>query len=198
MNHPVHLRQATHAHLTAMLKTLLALGLALCVPIASLGAAASAAKPNILLIVSDDHGYGDVGAYGCKDIPTPHLDSLAKNGVRFTSGYVSCSYCSPTRAAMLTGRYQQRFGHEFNPGAVLVPGRTDIGLPLNETIFPQRLKPAGYTTGIVGKWHLGFTPEHHPLRRGFDEFFLRGARQSYLAWPLRGGGYVISHGLFRP
>ncbi|MDQ3622942.1 MAG: sulfatase-like hydrolase/transferase, partial [Verrucomicrobiota bacterium] len=80
-----------------------------------------AAKPNILIIVSDDHGYADTGAYGCKDIPTPHLDSLAKNGVRFTNGYVSCSFCSPTRAALMTGRYQQRFGHEFNPGAVLVP-----------------------------------------------------------------------------
>lgn len=132
--------------------------------------AAVPAKPNILVIVSDDHGYGDVGAYGCKDIPTPNLDSLAKNGVRFTSGYVSCSFCAPTRAALMTGRYQQRFGHEFNPGPTHVPDK-NVGLPLAETIFPQRLKPAGYVTGIVGKWHLGYEKAHHPLSRGFDEFF---------------------------
>lgn len=146
----------------------------------TVSAAPASSKPNILLVVSDDHGYGDVGVFGCKDIPTPHMDSLARNGVRFTSGYVSCSYCSPTRAAMLTGRYQQRFGHEFNPGATLVPGK-DIGLPLTETIFPQRLKPAGYVTGMVGKWHLGFEPERHPLSRGFDEFFgFPGGSHSYV------------------
>ena len=73
-------------------------------------------KPNILVIVGDDMGYADVGVHGCKDIPTPHLDALAKSGVRFTNGYVSGPYCSPTRAGLLTGRYQTRFGHEFNPG----------------------------------------------------------------------------------
>src|SRR5687767_4535684 len=88
----------------------------------SAGNLSAADKPNILVIVSDDHGYGDVGAYGCKDIATPHMDSLAKNGVRFTSGYVSGPYCSPTRAGLLTGRYQTRFGHEFNPGPTLVEG----------------------------------------------------------------------------
>lgn len=147
---------------------------------ASTHAAISQPRPNILLIVSDDHGYGDVGAYGCKDIPTPNLDSLARNGARFTNGYVSCSFCSPTRAAMLTGRYQQRFGHEFNPGPVLVPDK-DIGLPRTETILPQRLKAAGYTTGLVGKWHLGYEPDRHPLSRGFDEFFgFPGGAHSYV------------------
>jgi arylsulfatase A-like enzyme len=140
----------------------------------------AADKPNILLIVSDDHGYGDVGAYGCQDIPTPHLDSLAKNGVRFTSGYVSGPYCSPTRAGLLTGRYQTRFGHEFNPGPAPVEGQK-IGLPLTETTLPQRLKLAGYKTGMVGKWHLGYEKDLQPMSRGFDEFFgFLGGSHSYV------------------
>jgi arylsulfatase A-like enzyme len=140
----------------------------------------AATKPNILVIISDDHGYGDVGAYGCKDIPTPHMDSLAKNGVRFTSGYVSGPYCSPTRAGLLTGRYQTRFGHEFNPGPAPVEGKK-LGLPLTETTLAQRLKSAGYKTGIVGKWHLGYEREMHPMNRGFDEFFgFLGGAHSYV------------------
>ena len=125
-------------------------------------------KPNILIILSDDHGYADVGFHGCRDIPTPNLDSLAKAGVRCSNGYVSGPYCSPTRAGLLTGRYQQRFGHEFNPG----PGSSEtVGLPLSETTLADRLKAAGYVTGLVGKWHLGGAPKFHPQRRGFDEFF---------------------------
>ena len=95
-------------------------------------AAAAAERPNVLIIVGDDMGYSDIGVHGCQDIPTPHLDSLAKNGVRCTSGYVSGPYCSPTRAGLLTGRYQQRFGHEFNPGAPTALTAND-GLPLKET-----------------------------------------------------------------
>ena len=133
--------------------------------IASLATAAT--PPNILLIVGDDMGYADVGFHGCQDIPTPHLDALAAAGVRCTSGYVSGPYCSPTRAGLLTGRYQQRFGHEFNPGNA---GSTQ-GLPLSETTIANRLKSAGYATGLVGKWHLGAQPEFHPQKRGFDEFF---------------------------
>src|SRR6187455_2437547 len=101
------------------------------VALVGLGRSAQA-KPNILVIVGDDMGYGDIGVHGCRDIPTPHIDSLAKNGVRCSNGYVSHPYCSPTRAGLMTGRYQQRFGHEFNPGPAT--DRTpDIGLPLSET-----------------------------------------------------------------
>jgi len=132
-------------------------------------------KPNILIIVGDDMGYADVGFHGCKDIPTPNLDALAASGVRFTSGYVSGPYCSPTRAGMLTGRYQTRFGHEFNPDG---PGN---GMPLTEKTLADRLKTAGYTTGLVGKWHLGAQGEYHPLKRGFDEFFgFLGGAHSYV------------------
>jgi arylsulfatase A-like enzyme len=132
----------------------------------ALGAAAAepANKPNVIVIVGDDMGYADVGFHGCKDIPTPHLDALAKSGVRFTNGYVSGPYCSPTRAGLLTGRYQTRFGHEFNPGG------TVQGLPLRESTLANRLKAAGYRTALVGKWHLG-TNERHPQKRGFDDFF---------------------------
>jgi len=126
--------------------------------------AAEASRPNVLLIVGDDMGYADVGFHGCRDIPTPHLDALAAAGVRCTSGYVSGPYCSPTRAGLLTGRYQQRFGHEFNPSGAQ-------GMPVEEKTLADRLQAAGYKTGLVGKWHLGSQPEQHPQRRGFDEFF---------------------------
>ncbi len=127
--------------------------------------AAETGKPNVLVIVGDDMGYADVGFHGCKDIPTPHLDRLAADGVRFTNGYVSGPYCSPTRAGLLTGRYQQRFGHEFNAGA----GGT--GLPTTETTLADRLKAAGYATAVVGKWHLGAEAQFQPQQRGFSEFF---------------------------
>ncbi len=135
---------------------------------------ANAKKPNILFIVGDDMGYGDVGFNQCKDIPTPNLDALAASGVQFSSGYVSGPYCSPTRAGLLTGRYQQRFGHEFNPTGL-------NGLPLTETTIANHLKGAGYATGIVGKWHLGNQPAMHPQKRGFDEFFgfLAGAHSYF-------------------
>lgn len=137
-------------------------------------------KPNIVVIVGDDMGYADVGVHGCQDIPTPHIDSIANAGVRCTNGYVSGPYCSPTRAGLLTGRYQQRFGHEFNPGRGRggAGGNTaPPGLPLSEKTLADRLKAAGYATGLVGKWHLGGAPEFHPQQRGFDEFygFLGGA-----------------------
>ncbi len=125
----------------------------------------AAERPNVLVIVADDLGYADVGFHGCRDIPTPHLDALAAGGVRCSSGYVSGPYCSPTRAGLLTGRYQTRFGHEFNPSAA------GAGLPTTEVTIANRLKSAGYATGLVGKWHLGSQPEQRPLRRGFDEFF---------------------------
>jgi arylsulfatase A-like enzyme len=136
-------------------------------------------RPNVVLLVADDLGYADLGFQGGKDIPTPNLDALAAGGVRCGSGYVSGPYCSPTRAGLLTGRYQQRFGHEFNPGAV---GVNEIGLPLSQTTLADRLKSAGYATGLVGKWHLGAAPKFHPLKRGFDEFFgFLGGAHTYFA-----------------
>lgn len=143
-------------------------------------APAAARKPNILLIVGDDMGYADIGVHGATDIRTPHLDALASQGVRFSSGYVSGPYCSPTRAALLTGRYQQRYGHEFNPGPA-ANTREVFGLPLTEKTLADRLKAAGYRTGMVGKWHLGSRPEFHPMKRGFDEYFgFLGGAHSYL------------------
>src|SRR5262249_50832922 len=113
-----------------------------------------------------------------KDIPTPNLDALGKSGVRFTNGYVSGPYCSPTRAGLMTGRYQTRFGHEFNPAAA----GPEIGLPLTETTLPDPMKTLGYTTAIVGKWHLGAAPKFHPQKRGFDEFFgFLGGQHDYFA-----------------
>src|SRR4249920_2992446 len=113
------------------------------------GGAAPAAdrNPNILLIVADDLGYGKLSCQGNPQVPTPHIDSLARSGVRFTSGYVSGPYCSPTRAGLLTGRYQTRFGHEFNPGGAK---DADFGLPLAQVTIANRLKAAGYATGLVG------------------------------------------------
>lgn len=128
------------------------------------------ARPNILLIVADDLGYGELGAYGGKEIPTPHLDRLAAEGTRFTQGYVTASFCAPSRAAFLTGRYQTRFGYESNPtGALNADPR--IGLPVSQRTLADHLRGIGYATGLVGKWHLGGTPPFHPQRRGFDEFF---------------------------
>lgn len=135
--------------------------------------------PNILVIVTDDMGYADIGIHGSKDIPTPNIDALAKGGIRFTDAYVSGPYCSPTRAGLLTGRYPQRFGHEFNLD--MSPDYSDFGLPLTETTLADRLKAAGYRTALVGKWHLGFGDKFHPMARGFDEFFgFLGHSHSYL------------------
>jgi arylsulfatase A-like enzyme len=122
-------------------------------------------KPNILLFYADDLGYGELGCYGFQEVPTPHIDSIAANGIRFTSGYVSAPLCSPSRAGLATGRYQQRFGHENNN---MAPGH---GLPLTETTLANRLKALGYATGIVGKWHLGKESGQLPFQRGFDEYF---------------------------
>ena len=145
----------------------------LLVPLAALNAADAprpAGKPNIVFIVVDDLGYGELGCYGGKDIPTPQIDALAVSGARFTNGYVTAPFCAASRAALLTGRYQTRFGFEFNPiGAKnAAPG---IGLPLAEKTVADRLRDSGYATGLVGKWHLGGTAEFHPQRRGFDEFY---------------------------
>ncbi|MGI9470786.1 MAG: sulfatase [Rubripirellula sp.] len=129
-------------------------------------------RPNIVLIVADDLGYSDVGFNGCKEIPTPHLDAIAESGVVFQCGYASHPYCSPSRAGLLTGRYQQRFGHECNPEPnAYVMGDDAPGLPLSETTLANVLQDAGYVTGAVGKWHLGDAKPYWPNRRGFDEWF---------------------------
>jgi arylsulfatase A-like enzyme len=129
-------------------------------------------RPNILILLSDDQGYADLGVQGSKDIPTPNIDSLAKSGVRCTEGYVSSAMCSPSRAGLLTGRSQSRFGHEINwkPEWPVDPNDRR-GLPLTEKTIADHLKAAGYHTGAIGKWHLGEAAPFHPNRRGFDEFF---------------------------
>ena len=138
------------------------------------------ARPNIVLILADDLGYGSLGAYGEKEIPTPNIDSIAKNGAKMTNGYVSCPICAPTRAGLMTGRYQQRFGFEHNPGPAR-QANDNFGLPIDQTTIAEVLKKNGYRTGMFGKWHLGYKPELQPTARGFDDFygFLSGARSYF-------------------
>lgn len=138
-------------------------------------------RPNILLIVSDDQGYADAGFQGSRDIATPHLDRLAAKGIRFTNGYVTHAFCSPSRAGLMTGRYQQRFGHERN--VYFDPTDRREGLPTTETLLPARLKSAGYSTGWIGKWHLGAAPQFVPQQRGFMETFgFIGGGHRYRDW----------------
>jgi arylsulfatase A-like enzyme len=133
-------------------------------------AAFAAQKPNVLVLYLDDMGWAQPACYGGKLAPTPHMDSLAKNGVRFTNGYVSACVCSPSRVGILTGRYQSRTGHDANSNEGKNPETKN--LVLSETTMAQRLKAMGYATGIFGKWHVGATsPEYLPASRGFDESF---------------------------
>jgi len=128
-------------------------------------AAADSGRPNIVVIVSDDHGYADLSCYDHpKEISTPNIDRIARNGVRFTQGYVSAYVCAPTRAALLTGRYQQRFGF-------YTASDSRAGMPLTEITMADILRKHGYATGAFGKWHLGLDMPYHPLKRGFDEFY---------------------------
>ncbi|QGJ70443.1 N-acetylgalactosamine-4-sulfatase [Planctomycetales bacterium 10988] len=127
-------------------------------------------RPNIVLLFADDLGYGELGCQGNPEIPTPHIDSIAANGIRFTQGYVTASYCSASRAGLITGRYQVRFGYDFNPIGYLNEDPR-LGLPPEETTLPEHLQQTGYATGIVGKWHLGGTAKYHPLHHGFESFF---------------------------
>ena len=139
---------------------------------------AQTSPPNIVIILADDLGYGDVSFNGCPDYTTPNIDSIASNGALCTNGYVTHPFCSPSRAGLLTGRYQQRFGYENQTG-----GDDDnplLGLPMTELPLWQMLKPAGYVSGLIGKWHLGEASNLHPLARGFDEFFgFLGALSTY-------------------
>jgi arylsulfatase A-like enzyme len=155
--------------------------------------AAEPRRPNIILIVADDLGYADLSCQGSREVVTPHIDALARDGTRFTNAYVTCAVCSPSRAAILTGRYQQRFGFEFNPArAAHTP--ESFGLPLSEKTLADVLKASNYKTGLVGKWHLGLAERFHPMRRGFDEFFgfLHGSH-SYL-YPNAEKANPILHG----
>ena len=144
-------------------KLALALVLTSCA-LASSSAFGQSPQPNILIILADDMGYGDVSYNGCPDYATPNIDSLAVNGVWCSSGYVTHPVCSPSRAGLITGRYQQRFGHENQP-------QNQAGLPLQELPLSQMLDSAGYVCGLVGKWHLGGAANLRPTQRGFDEFF---------------------------
>ena len=137
------------------------------------------AKPNVVLIVTDDMGYGDIGSYGARDIRTPNLDRLAREGVRLTDAYANGSVCTPTRAALMTGRYQQRVGLE--EVLTTATANRDRGLPATGSTLPALLKRGGYATALYGKWHLGYKPEFGPNAHGFDEFFgfLSGAVDYY-------------------
>ncbi|MDY0104930.1 MAG: sulfatase-like hydrolase/transferase, partial [Lentimicrobium sp.] len=134
----------------------------------------NAVQPNILFLLSDDAGYHDYGFQGSPDFKTPQIDRLAKSGVFCTNGYVSASVSGPSRAGILTGRYQQRFGFFMNPSD------TDV-LPESEITIADALQKLGYNTGIIGKWHMGFPDEYHPNSRGFNYFygFLSGSRSYY-------------------
>lgn len=140
--------------------------------------------PNFILILADDLGYGDLSVTGSKQIQTPRIDALATNGVRFTNAYVSSSVCAPSRAGLLTGKHQASFGFRDNL-APAQPGHDPefVGLPTNQPTLAKRLKALGYSTGLVGKWHLGELPKFSPLERGFDEFwgFLGGAHDYFRA-----------------
>jgi arylsulfatase A-like enzyme len=122
--------------------------------------------PNIVLILADDLGYGDLSIQGCKQFATPHMDSIAQSGIRFSNAYVSSPVCAPSRAGLLSGRYQDRFGFLGNPA----PG-AKWGLPVNQPTLASALKTAGYRTAAFGKWHLGEPKQYRPLQRGFDEFY---------------------------
>ena len=147
-------------------------------------------RPNVLLILADDLGYGDLGVHGATDLATPHVDSLARDGVRFPNAYVTSPVCAPTRAGLHTGRYPQRFGFEFNAPEARAQ---DYGLPREEPTLAERLKAAGYVNGMIGKWHIGFREELTPPQRGFHEFFgfLSGMRSYF---PRQGADPVLRGG----
>ena len=139
--------------------------------------------PNIVLLFADDLGYGDTSLYGSEKIPTPNIDALGKQGVRFSNAYVTAASCSPSRAGLMSGQYQQRFGFEFNTAGGAITHRLHRGLDPSVVTMADVLKQAGYVTGMFGKWHLGTQPQFHPQARGFDEFygFLAGAHSFFPA-----------------
>jgi arylsulfatase A-like enzyme len=147
-------------------RTARSLGMAIAIAaLAAPGGLPAASPPNVVIFYADDLGWGELGCQGNPQIPTPHIDAIARNGVRFTQGYVAATYCSPSRAGLMTGRYPTRFGHEFNSVA------NQTGLRLDQKTIADRLKALGYATACVGKWHLGAGLDYRPTRRGFDEFY---------------------------
>jgi len=124
-------------------------------------------KPNIIIIMADDLGYGDLSSYGSDIINTPNLDNMAAEGLKFTDFHSNGSVCSPTRAALLTGKYQQRVGID---GVVTAKDHRDVGLATHEKTFAESIKEAGYVTGMFGKWHVGYQTEFNPINQGFDEY----------------------------
>ena len=127
-------------------------------------------RPDIVWIVADDLGHAELSVHGSSHVKTPHIDSIAEQGVRFTQAYAAAPVCCPSRAGLLTGRYPQRMGLGANPGpALLTP--PDFGLPDDEVTAAEQLRDLGYTTALVGKWHLGYAPKKHPGHHGFDRFF---------------------------
>src|SRR4249920_731047 len=132
--------------------------------------AATPQRPNVLFILADDLGYGDLSSYGRPDYQTPVLDAFAKQGIKFTSAYAAAPICTPTRCAYITGRYPQRLAVGLEEPLTRV-SPPDVGLPPNHPTIASLLKNNGYETALVGKWHLGWKPEFGPNRHGFDEFF---------------------------
>jgi arylsulfatase A-like enzyme len=143
-------------------------------------------KPNVIIFLADDLGYADIGVNGCQDIPTPHVDAIANNGVRFTDGHATHPVCSPSRAGLMSGRYQHRFGFEHNSGPERYAS-SDFGMPRDVPSLAEKLKAAGYATGMVGKWHIGFREGLRPHERGFDHTFVfhAGARSFFPEDPPR-------------
>lgn len=151
-----------------------------------------AGKPNFVLIVADDLGFADLSLNGSKQIYTPNIDRLAREGVNFTQGYVSSPVCGPSRAGLITGRNQVKFGFDNNL-ATNQPGFDPefLGLPVSERTIADRLKPLGYVSGLIGKWHLGYEDHFHPLERGFDEFWgYQGGGHDYFTSEPDGKGYL--------
>jgi len=149
-------------------------------------------KPNMVVFFVDDMGYGELGCYGSQDLRTPFIDSLSDNGVRCTAGYVTAPSCGPSRAGILSGHYQQRFGYEINPEKEF---RDSFGLDLNYQTIGDRMQAAGYKTGAIGKWDLGRGVDYNPINRGFDFYYghIAGARNY---WPMKKGPehMVVSRG----
>lgn len=148
----------------------------------------AADKPNIILLFADDAGYGDFGFHGSRHFQTPNLDRLAKSGVRFSQFYVTGETCGPSRAGLLSGQYQQRFGYEeINVPGIMSPNSSllgdEMGLPTDLKTMGDYMQSLGYHTGVFGKWHMGVADRYHPLKRGFNEFYgFRGGARSFFAY----------------